>query len=236
MSSISARLAALADPAYQAFQAKLIPTLPSGAILGVRMPALRAFARGLNDTPEAEAFLAALPHALYEENCLHSLLLNRVREGDACLPLLEAFLPYVDNWATCDLLNPLALAKRPPGLPARVRAWLDSEREYTVRFGLGVLMRHYLGEAFEPRYLDWAADLRADAYYVRMMAAWYYATALACRYADALPYVANDRLEPWTRRKAIQKALESERIPAERKAELRRLRAALPQIKGGYNP
>lgn len=221
--SIRARLRALADPGYRDFQCRLMPTVDPEAVLGVRTPDLRRLARSLPED-EAAAFLADLPHGTYEENNLHGMLICRLREYGAAVAALEAFLPYVDNWATCDLMRPAAFRSRPPQLPEQVRAWLVSGRCYTVRFGLGVLLSEYLGEGFRPEFLDWAAAACCDEYYVNMMVAWYLATALAKQYEAAEPLLRSGRLPVWVHNKTIQKAVESRRITPEQKAYLRTLR------------
>ena len=223
--SVRARLFAMQDAQYQTFQQKLLPTLPPETVIGVRTPALRAYAKELAGTPEAAAFLAAAPHRYYEENNLHGFLLERERDFDAALAGVEAFLPYVDNWATCDMLSPRVFARHTGALLAPVRRWIGSPHAYTVRYGLGMLMRYYLDDgAFQPDYLAWAGAVRREEYYVRMMIAWYFATALAKQPAEAWPWLAEPRLDPWVRAKAVQKALESRRVTGEQKAALRALR------------
>ena len=193
----------------------------------MRTPALRALARELAGTEQAEAFCAAAPHALFEENQLHAFLIERIGSFPQCLAAVEGFLPFVDNWATCDQLCPPCFARHAGELRGPARRMMADAHPYSVRYGLGLLMRHYLGERFEPGVLEEAAAVRSEEYYVRMMVAWLFATALDRQYDAALPYVTGERLEPWTRRKAIQKALESRRIDEIRKAELRALRARL---------
>ena len=212
------------DPAYRAFQSKLMPTVDPETVIGVRTPALRKLAKELAGTQPAEDFLHQLPHRYYEENNLHGLLISSIPDYDAAVAALEEFLPYVDNWATCDLLSPKAFRTHPPELPEQIRRWVENERPYTVRFGLGMLLSFYLDEEFRPEYLDLAAGLRRDEYYVKMMVAWYFATALAKQYQAALPYVEEHRLDRWTHNKTIQKAVESYRITPEQKAYLRSLR------------
>lgn len=223
-SPLQARLLALRDEPYGVFQRRLLPTVPPERILGVRTPALRALAAELSGTPEAAAFLAGLPHTYFEENNLHAFLLERLRDPAEALAAVESFLPYVDNWATCDQLRPPALRKGRPALLARIPVWLASPQPYTVRFGLGMLMAHFLDEDFRPDYLEWAAAVTSGEYYVNMMAAWYFATALAKQYGAALPYLEGRRLAPWVHNKAIQKALESRRITPAQKAYLRGLK------------
>jgi len=222
---IQDRLFALRDEAYGDFSAKLVPNVPREHIIGVRTPALRSLAKELSGTPEAAAFLRTLPHAYLEENHLHGFLLERIRAYDACVAALDAFLPFVDNWATCDCISPACFRKNRARLLADVRRWLDSGRLYTGRFAVRMLMNHFLDEDFRPEYLDWVAGIETEEYYLRMMQAWYFATALAKQYNAALPYIEQKRLEPWTHNKAIQKSVESYRVSDERKAYLRTLRA-----------
>lgn len=224
MDAIQEKLFALQDLNYRQFQAKLMPTVDPKQIIGVRMPALRKLAKELKGTAEAEAFLAALPHRYYDENNLHGLLLCARSGYEETVAGLEIFLPHVDNWATCDLLSPRVFRAHPPHLPEQIRRWLDSGDTYTVRFGLEMLMSFYLDECFRPEYLDWAAEVKSEEYYVRMMVAWYFATALAKQYDAALPYLTSRRLEQWTHNKTIQKAVESYRITPEQKDALRALR------------
>jgi len=223
--AVAQRLLALRDPAYRRFQCRLMPTVDPAAVLGVRTPALRALARELYGTPLGAGFMAALPHASYDANNLHAFLICRIGDFDTALAAVEAFLPQVDNWATCDQLRPPALGKNLPALLARAQVWLGSGRTYTVRFGMGVLMTRFLGEAFDPAQpaLVARAAARLPDYYVRMMAAWYFATALYKQWDAALPWLQQRRLDPWTHNKAIRKALESRRITAAQKALLRGL-------------
>ena len=223
-SAIEGRLLAMQDMDYRAFHCRLMPTVDPDRVIGVRTPALRALARELFGTPEAEVFRSDLPHRYYEENNLHGILLCSGKDFQETVDALDRFLPYVDNWATCDLLSPKAFRRNLTSLPQHIRRWLDADHPYTVRFGLGALMRFLLDEGFEPVYLDWAACLEREEYYIRMMVAWYFATALAKQYDTALPYLEQCRLDRWTHHRTIQKAVESNRIPPERKAYLRTLR------------
>lgn len=222
--AIFQRLSELSDPTYRDFHAGLIPNISPETILGVRVPALRKLARELRGSAEAQEFMAALPHEYYDENCLHGLLINDIKDFGATVSALDAFLPYVDNWAVCDLISPRSFKSRPPELAAHVRRWLDSSHSYTVRFGIGVLMSFYLDEGFEPAQLEAVAERCCEEYYVNMMVAWYFATALAKQPEAALPYIENRRLSRWTHNKAIQKSIESRRIPDETKAYLKTLR------------
>ncbi len=226
MPDLRARLHTLRDPDYRAFQCSLMPTVPPGKVLGVRMPALRALAAEMarDCPPLAEEFMRSLPHRTYDEDNLHALLILRIADFDACLAAVETFLPYIDNWATCDTLSPKAFRKNLPALLVSVKEWLASGRTYTVRFALGTLMRFYLDEAFAPECAALAASVVSDEYYVNMMIAWYFATALAKQYDAALPYLENRSLERWTHNKAIQKAIESYRVSDEHKAYLKTLK------------
>lgn len=224
MDEILTQLFALQDPAYRDFSSKLTPTLPKERVIGIRVPQLRQLARQLAGKPAADAFLQELPHHYYEEYNLHGMLLERIRDYDQCIAELDRFLPYVDNWATCDLISPKVLGRHKPRLLADIRRWMGSDRPFTVRFGIEMLMRYFLDEDFQPVYLDWAAQIRSQEYYVNMMTAWFFATALAKQYEAAVPYLEHSRLDSWTHNKAIQKALESNRIPSERKACLRTLK------------
>lgn len=220
---IRARLFALQDEGYRAFHSRLMPTVPPETVIGVRVPALRRLAKQLAGTPQAEAFLQELPHTYYEENNLHAFLLESIRDYDAALAATEKFLPYIDNWATCDSFCPKVFAKHKEDLLPVLRRWMASDHPYTVRYGMEMLMRYYLDEDFRPEHLAWAA-VHSGEYYINMMRAWYFATALAKQPEAALPWLTARRLDVWTHNKTIQKAVESSRIPAETKAFLRTLR------------
>lgn len=219
------RLFSLRDEKYAAFQRPLLPNLAPESIIGVRTPALRLLAKELRGSAEAEAFLAALPHRYFEENQLHAFLVAQERDYRRCIEQLERFLPFVDNWATCDQLSPRVLGRHRAELLPEVRRWMASGHEYTCRFGMGMLMRYFLEpDVFSEEYLRWVAAIDREEYYVRMMQAWFFATALAKQWSAAEPYMHDGRLPEWVRRKAIQKAIESFRIPAEHKAHLRALK------------
>lgn len=224
-SVILSRLFALQDKGYREFHSRLMPTVDPKVIIGVRTPELRKLARELKGTPEAEAFLLQLPHQYYEENNLHGMLLEQRRDFDVCLKELERFLPFIDNWATCDLISPKVFKRHLPELLPAIRRWLASDHTYTIRFGIGMLMSHYLEEdTFSPEYPAMVAAVHSEEYYVNMMIAWYFATALAKQYDAVLPYLTEHQLSVWTHNKTIQKAVESYRITAEQKAYLRTLR------------
>ena len=218
------RLFALQDPEYRLFQSRLMPTVDPARVIGVRTPDLRKLSRERAGTEQAAAFVRQLPHDYYEENNLHGLLIASLRDYGETVAALESFLPHVDNWATCDLLHPRAFDKCPEALPDQLFRWLQSDGTYTVRFAMGMLMSLYLDEAFRPRYADWVAGVKSEEYYVNMMAAWYFATALAKRWDDVFPYLTDHRLPVWTHNKAIQKAIESRRISPEQKQILRSLK------------
>ena len=222
--SIRETLFSLRDEKFAAFQARLIPNVAPERIIGVRTPALRKLAKTLRGSGEAEEFLKALPHDFFEENNLHAFLLCEMKDFDACVQAVEDFLPYVDNWATCDQMSPVVFHKNKQALLPYIRCWIASERCYTRRFGTGMLMSHFLDEDFREEYLRLVSDKRSEEYYVNMMIAWYFATALAKQYEAALPYLENRRLDPWVHNKTIQKAVESFRVSDEHKACLRALK------------
>ena len=212
------------DQSYAAFSATLIPTLDPERIIGVRIPVLRVIAKKLIKRDDLQDFLTALPHRYFEEDLLHVLLLSLQKDFALLIEGLDVFLPYVDNWATCDILAPKIQSRDLPAFLDYIQKCLSSQHAYTIRFGIGMLMTHYLGEAFKPAYAEWVANIRSDAYYVKMMIAWYFATALAKQYTAVLPFIEQQRLSPWTHNKAIQKAIESRRISEEQKACLRGLK------------
>lgn len=217
-------LASHADEGYRAFQAKLIPNIDPGSIMGVRTPDLRKFAKTLARRDDAGEFLAVLPHRTFEEAQLHSFAIAQERDFDQLVAEIERFLPFVDNWATCDQLSCRGLAANPDAALVRVRAWLESDHEYTVRFAIGVLLQLFLDERFRPEFFEWVVAVSRPEYYVNMMRAWYFAEALAKQPAAAERVIASGALDEWTHNKAIQKAIESRRIPFEQKGRLRALK------------
>lgn len=224
MDNIKKKLFRLQDVGYGDFHSKLMPNIAREKIIGIRVPVLRRFVKKLSEA-EKEDFLQQLPHNYYEENNLHGLIIMESRDYGSCIGELERFLPYIDNWATCDMLRPKILRKHLPELLEKIYQWLASEDTYTVRLAIGFLMSFYLDDgAYQREYLAKVAKVSSKEYYVRMMVAWYFATALAKQYQDALPYMQKGRLEEWTRRKAIQKALESRRVSPEHKEYLRNFR------------
>ena len=212
------------DFAYKEFQCKLMPTVARDTVIGVRTPTLRKLAKEFAKREEAASFLNDLPHAYYEENNVHACLIESMRDYDACVTALDEFLPHVDNWATCDMMTPRALGKHKTELLTEIARWMESGHTYTVRFGIKMLMTFYLGEDFDPLYLEQVAAVRSEEYYVNMMVAWYFATALAKQWEHTLPYLEKRCLSPWIHAKTIQKAIESDRITEEQKAYVRMLK------------
>ena len=212
------------DTVYRDFQAKLIPTIDKETVIGVRTPALRKMAKQLAKREDIGAFLEALPHTYFEENQLHAFIIAERKDFAQCMEELCAFLPYVDNWATCDQMSPKVFKKYRRELLPHIREWLVSDQTYTVRFGVGMLMAHFLDEDCDMAYPEMVSKIRSEEYYVNMMIAWYFATALAKQYEAVLPYIEEKRLETWTHNKAIQKAVESYRITPEQKGYLRGLK------------
>ncbi|MDO5133571.1 MAG: DNA alkylation repair protein [Eubacteriales bacterium] len=212
------------DEKYRLFQGKLIPGVDPDTIIGVRTPDLRKLAKKLVKNDDIDIFLRALPHKYFDENQLHAFIVSEMRDYASCLKSVNRFLPYVDNWATCDQMSPKVFKKHKKELPDSIREWLSAGDTYTVRFGIGMLMEHFLDESFDPLYPEMVAGIRSEEYYVRMMAAWYFATALAKQYEAALPYLEEQKLDPWTHNKTIQKACESYRISPEQKELLRGLK------------
>ena len=221
---IRQELFSLQDPSYKAFHCPLMPTVDPDTVIGVRTPALRSLAKRLKAGKDISIFLSDLPHKYYEENNLHAILIEDITDFDACITALNAFLPFVDNWATCDMMRPKVLKKEPDRLLNEIEKWLTSEHTYTVRFGIGMLMVHFLDDAFHESYPKRVAKIQSEEYYVNMMIAWYFATALAKQWDGVIGYLEEERLPLWVHNKAIQKAVESLRISKERKQYLRSLR------------
>ena len=222
---LRADLRELQDLKYRDFHSNLMPGIDKEDIIGIRMPVLRKFAGNFAKTEDAKAFLKDIPHRYYEENNLHMMLLGKIREFDRCLQETIDFLPFVNNWATCDFPAPKCFAKNKEKLLPYIEKWLDSGKTYTIRYGIGMLMRLYLEpETFSPEYPQWVAAVHSEEYYVNMMVAWYFATALAKQWDAVLPYIEDRRLTRWCHNKSIQKAVESNRITPEQKDHLRGLR------------
>lgn len=224
ITNVQTRLFELQDLKYRDFHAKLMPTVNKEKIIGVRTPALRVFAKKYGKTDEAKEYLQILPHQYYEENNLHGLLIEQIKDYDTCLEELERFLPYIDNWATCDLLALHMMKKHRDIFIREIYRWMESDKPYIIRFGISMLMRHYLDEGFKPEYPEKVAAIRSEEYYVNMMRAWYFATALAKQYEKILPFLEEQRMDIWTHNKTIQKSIESYRITQEQKDHLRTLR------------
>ena len=212
------------DTAYRDFNSKLIPTVDKSLFIGVRTPELRKYAKQLAKREDIEEFLHSLPHKYFDENQLHAFIVSEIKDFKSCVDKVNEFLPYVDNWATCDQLSPKVFKKYHKELINYIEIWLKSDKVYTVRFGIGMLMEHFLDEDFDISYLETVSNIRSDEYYVNMMIAWYFATALVKRYESVLTFIENRSLEIWTHNKAIQKAVESYRISTDRKTYLKELK------------
>ena len=212
------------DLKYRDFQAKLIPGMEPEKMIGVRTPDLRKIAKQMAKREDIGEFLENLPHEFFDENQAHAFVISELKDYGRCVHEVERFLPFVDNWATCDQMSPKVFKKHRPELLDSIKEWIRSEHTYTVRFAVGMLMQHYLDEDFDPAYPEMVAAVQSEEYYIRMMIAWYFATALAKQYEAVLPYIEEKRLEPWTHNKTIQKAVESYRITPEQKEYLRSLK------------
>lgn len=223
MTEIQKRLFLLQDKKYREFHSKLIPTIDKKTIIGVRLPVLRKFAKTLDEKTK-EKFLQTLPHKYYEENQLHGILLCEIKDYEICLAKIKKFLPYVDNWATCDLLRPKIFAKYYKNLIKEIPAWLASSKPYIVRFGIEMLLVHFLDGDFQKKYLVWVAKIQSEEYYVKMMQAWFFAEAAAKQYESVLPFFEKNKFSEWVNNKAVQKVQESYRVPCDRKKYLKEIR------------
>ena len=221
---IRERLFELQDLKYRDFNSSLIPTVDKETVIGVRTPQLRKLAKELSKDPDIEIFLRTLPHKYFEENNLHGLIIEAMKYYDRCVAEMKLFLPYIDNWATCDIISPKTFKKHLPELLDEIKVWIGSDHTYTVRFGIEMLMSFYLDDEFKPEYPEMVAGVKSEEYYVNMMIAWYFATALAKQYDAVLPIIEEKRLEKWTHNKAIQKSVESYRITPEQKVYLKTLK------------
>ncbi len=224
MTNLQKRLFELQDKKYAEFQSRLTPGVDPSLFIGVRVPVVRKFAKEYGKETEHEKFLKSLPHKYYDENMLHGLLIEQIKDYDECIEAVDAFLPYVDNWAVCDIMSPKVFKKNREKLIEKIPEWIQSDKIYTCRFGIEMLMSHFLDEEFQPEYLEMPAAVRSEEYYVNMMIAWFFATALAKQWEAALPYITEERLDTWTHNKTIRKACESYRIRSEQKAYLRTLK------------
>ena len=222
--NIQSRLFDLQDKEYAAFQAKLTPTIQADRFIGVRVPNVRKLAKEYIKDPEHEQFIHSLPHQYYDENMLHGLLVSEIKDYKECIEETDRFLPFVDNWAVCDIMSPKVFKKHKVELLPKIREWAASDHTYTCRFGVEMLMSHFLDEDFNLEYLEIPAAVTSNEYYVKMMIAWFFATALTKQWDAAFPYIQQQRLAPWTHNKTIQKAIESYRITNEQKALLRSLK------------
>lgn len=212
------------DLKYRDFHAKLMPTVDKDSVIGVRVPMLRAYAKKFGKAEEAKQFLEILPHQYYEENNLHGLLIDQMKDYELCIEELIRFLPYINNWATCDILSVKAVKGHLDSYIKNIYQWLESDYTYTIRFGINMLMRYYLEEEFKIEYPEKVAAIRSEEYYVNMVRAWYFATALAKKYDQVLPFLEEQKMDVWTHNKTIQKAIESYRITLEQKEYLRTLK------------
>ena len=217
-------LLSVKDDQYKEFQAKLVPNIPAETILGVRTPQMREIAKKIAAGPERDAFLKSLPHKYYEENLIHFFVLSLMKDFDECVRAVEEFLPYVDCWPVSDQATPKPFRKNHEKLLPYIRKWIDSDHVYTARFGMRMLMNEFLGEDFKEEYLAWIADKKGDDYYLQMMQAWYFATALAKQYDASVKYIEQRKLNEWVHKKSIQKAVESFRVSDEHKEYLKSFR------------
>ena len=224
MNELQKKLLLLQDKQYREFQSRLMPTVDKKSVIGIRIPVLRKFAAEFHTKEETGSFLSELPHRYYEENNLHAFLIEKEKDYDKCISLLDDFLPYIDNWATCDMMSPKVLGKNRDKLIREINRWIESGDTYTMRYGINLLMKYYLDEDFAEEYLRLVAEAVSDEYYVNMVRAWYFATALAKRYDETLPFLTENRLDKWTHNKTIQKSVESFRITDEQKKYLKTLK------------
>ncbi len=221
---IRKELFVLQDTKYRDFQVKLIPTVDPETVVGVRTPELRKYAKQLIKREDIGEFLNHLPHQYFDENQLHAFILSEMKDYSECVDKVDRFLPFVDNWATCDQMSPKVFKKHRQELLKEIKRWIRSKETYTIRFGIGMLMEHFLDEDFDPAYPEMIAKIRSDEYYVNMMIAWYFATALAKQYKTVISYIEDQRLDVWTHNKAIQKSVESNRITPKQKMYLKSLK------------
>ena len=224
ITDLQRKLYDLQDPKYREMQIKIIPTINPESIIGVRTPELKTMAKEILKAGDYKDYLEELPHEFFEENQLQAFIISGMKDYDECMEELERFLPYVDNWATCDQMSPKIFKKYKEELLERIKEWINSEKTYTVRFGVGMLMEHFLDDDYDPKYPEMVAGVRSEEYYVNMMIAWYFATALAKQYESVLPFIEEKRLDDWTHNKAIQKSVESRRITEEQKIYLKSLK------------
>ena len=224
LNEIRAELFKMQDMDYRDFNSKLIPTVDKESMIGIRTPDLRKYAKQLVKSSDVIEFLQTLPHKYFDENQLHAFIISEIKDFKNCIDEINRFLPYIDNWATCDQLSPKVFKKNHNELFEYIKDWLKSDKVYTLRFGIGMLMEHFLDEDFDILYPETVSNIRSDEYYINMMIAWYFATALAKQYESVIPFIENNSLDIWTNNKAIQKAVESLRIRDEKKEYLKSLK------------
>ena len=229
--NIQSLLFAKQDIKYRDFQAPLFPNIDKERMIGVRTPELKKLAKELFGSELANKFIETLPHQYFDENQLHAFLISLIKDYKTCLKEVERFLPYIDNWGTCDQLSPKVFAKHKEELVVDIKRWIKSKHTYTVRFAIGVLLQHYLDESFKEEYLELVSKVKSDEYYINMMIAWYFATALAKQYDSTIKYIEDKQLNPWVHNKTIQKAVESYRITNEQKAYLKSLKITKKPIR-----
>lgn len=222
--NIEKELFSLQDKKYREIQIGIIPNIDQKSIIGIRTPELRKLGKKLYKENNYMEFINDLPHKYFDENQLHAFIISEIKDYDECLKEFNKFLPYIDNWATCDQPSPKAFIKNSDKLINEIKKWIKSKETYTIRFGVGMLMRVYLDDNFKPEYLEMVSKIRSDEYYVNMMIAWFFATALAKQYDSAIKYIDNNKLDTWTHNKAIQKSIESYRVTPEHKNYLRSLK------------
>lgn len=222
--SVYERLISYKDEKYRDFQSKLVPNIDSKTIIGVRTPQMRTIVKDVFGTTEAADFLQVLPHQYYEENLIHFFLISKIKDFDQCVKEVERFLPYIDCWPVCDQVTPSVFKKNHDRLLPLIKKWINSNHVYTARFGMRMLMNEFLNDDFKEEYLEWVSSKNGDDYYLKMMVAWFFATALAKQYDATIKYIENRCLDPWIHQKTIQKAVESYRVSDEHKEYLKRLR------------
>ena len=223
MKAIIEELFRMQDKQYKKLQAKIIPNIDQNNIIGVRTPELKKYAKKLIKE-DYKSFLEELPHKYFDENQLHGFIISEIKDYNESLNYINKFLPYIDNWATCDQTSPKIFKKNTNKLINEIKIWIKSKETYTIRFGIGMLMQYYLDEEFKKEYLDIVAKIKSDEYYVNMMRAWFFATALAKQYEATIAYIENKKLDKWTHNKTVQKAIESYRVPLENKTYLKSLK------------
>ena len=214
----------LQDKKYRDLQVKIIPNINPDKIIGVRTPDLRMLAKKIVKENNYSTFLNELPHEYFDENQLHAFIISELKDYDECIKYVDEFLPYVDNWATCDQMSPKVFKKNTDKLLDSIKKWIKSKETYTIRFGICALMQYYLDDSFKEEYLTWVSNIKSNEYYVNMMKAWYFATSLAKQYESSIKYIENKKLDVWTHNKTIQKAVESYRITNEQKEYLKSLK------------